>query len=87
MNIFPIFKKFWNEIEDQWEETPEILGYQMLGDDGVVIASGETPDEVQESALISAFLTESNENTPKKVKLGHRMLRPKMVSKTANVAK
>lgn len=75
-HIFPIFKKVWNEADCDWLETDEILGYEALNSKGVVIAKGETPDEI-EAMLVSSFLEEANENNQRRIKLDPKMFRKK----------
>lgn len=83
MHIFPIKKLDWDEQEENWVETEEILGYQAIAPDGSIIAKGETISEVSESALVSAYLSESNAIPAKEIKLGRRMFSLKMLSKVS----
>jgi len=82
MNVFPITKS-----SDEYGDIDEILGYQIIDKHGAVIASGETEEEAREKALLSMYLSESNAEPPKKIKLGGKMLGHNMLSKTANLAK
>ena len=78
MHVFPITKN-----SDEYDENiNEILGYQVLDSKGVILAKAETKEEALESALAIAYLAESNEDTSKKVTLGHKMFSQKMLAKT-----
>ena len=81
MHYFPIKNLEWDEIEEDWIEGEEVIGYQAVAPDGTIIAKAETLAEVKESALISAFLSECNENIPRKIKLRRRMLNRKLLVK------
>lgn len=76
MDIFPIVKSCFNEKDEEFEE---ILGYQVLAPDGSILATGDTPEEVSESALVAMFMEESNPNASSKLKRRRRLLDRKAV--------
>jgi len=75
MYVFPITSGESDENID------EILGYQVLDAKGVVLAKGETEEEAREKALLTMFLTESNEDKSRKIKLDPKLFRKKMVQR------
>ena len=62
MEIFQVFKKVWSQSEDDWIETNEVLFYEVALPTGLTLARGETKQEVLESALLCAYMSESNGN-------------------------
>jgi len=87
MDIFPIKKLEWDEQEENWVEGEETIGYQAIAPDGRILAKGETISEVSESALVSAYLADSNEKPIKEIKLPRRMLNPKILAKPVGATK
>ncbi|MCX6720460.1 MAG: hypothetical protein NTW11_01495 [Candidatus Staskawiczbacteria bacterium] len=63
MNTFPILETFWDE-EEGLINTDKILGYKVLGADGKVLGTGETPSEAQEEAYNKLYPPESKANIP-----------------------
>jgi hypothetical protein len=60
MEIFPVFKKVWSQSQDDWLETSEVLFYEAVLPTGLTLARGETKQETLESALLCAYMAESN---------------------------
>ena len=63
MNTFPILESYWDE-EEGIINTDRILGYKVLGADGKVLGTGETPTEAQEEAYNKLYPPESIANIP-----------------------
>ena len=73
MNIFPITKS-----SDEFDDINEILGYQVLDSKGVVLATAETEAEAREKALLAMYLSESNEDNSKKIKLDPKLFKKRV---------
>jgi len=63
METFPILETFWDENEGL-VNTDKILGYKVVGSDGKILGTGETPNEAEEEAYSKLYPTESANNIP-----------------------
>ena len=68
MHIFPILS------DNSDEAINEILGYQILDSEGIIISKAETVEEALDQALLKSYMVESNEDNRKDIKLGSKLI-------------
>ncbi|OGZ66327.1 MAG: hypothetical protein A3C50_01235 [Candidatus Staskawiczbacteria bacterium RIFCSPHIGHO2_02_FULL_43_16] len=76
MHTFPILENYSNENN---EEFAKVIGFQVLDNNGVLLAKGETEIEATEKALMVAYLSDSNANTSKPLRRNRRLLNKKAI--------
>jgi hypothetical protein len=75
MNIFPLFKAGSDDLDG---DLSEIIGFQAVNSKGVVLGRGESEEEARENALIAMYLAESNEDSPRKIKLDPKLFKKRV---------
>ncbi len=60
MELRPVFRSVWSEMEGCYLDTQGLLGYEAIGADGKAVAVGETAAEAIQAAWEVLWPTPSN---------------------------